>query len=312
MTYALLFPGQGSQIVSMGKELFLAFSCARDVFEEVDESINQKLSSLMFEGPLETLSMTANTQPALLAVSIAVTRVLEKVWEIPISFFSSIAGHSLGEYTALCAAGSLSLKDAARLLRRRGELMQKAAPFSGMVALLGGDITQAEELCKSVSLPERVCVVANDNAPGQVVLSGHLEALSQVSALALEKGFRKCIPLNVSAAFHSPLMKDAQKGMEEALDGIHFNSPSVPVYMNVLAAPCDHFSIKQNLLDQVTGRVRFRETLEKIAHNGSTTMVEAGPGKVVSGLVKRCVSNSTSYALHTPQEIESFVMLVKD
>jgi [acyl-carrier-protein] S-malonyltransferase len=309
MTRALTFPGQGSQAIGMGRELSEAFAPAREVFEEVDEALKQKLFKLMAEGPAEALQLTENAQPALMAVSLAVIRVLERemgfIWGTHASF---VAGHSLGEYSALCAAGALTVPQTAKLLRRRGQAMQRAVPVGqgAMAALLGADLEQAKALAADAAKGE-VCAVANDNGAGQVVISGAKGAIDRAIALAPERGIKRAVLVPVSAPFHSPLMAPAAKEMEEALADTDIKAPRVPVIANVTAAPVDDPELIRTLLvQQVTGVVRWRETVESFKSLGITKAVEVGAGKVLTGLAKRIDRDIEAQAIGLPAEIEAF------
>ncbi|MFW0777943.1 MAG: ACP S-malonyltransferase [Rickettsiales bacterium] len=309
MKKALLFPGQGSQTVGMGKELADNFSSAREVFEEVDNALGQKLSAIIFEGPQETLTLTENAQPAIMATSIAALRVMEKEHGFGVAKEAAfVAGHSLGEYSALCAAGVLSLSDTAKLLKLRGQSMQKAVPAGqgGMAALIGADISQAEEVAKEAADGE-VCSVANDNAPGQVVISGAKSAIDRAIVIAKDKGIKRALPLEVSAPFHCSLMAPAADTMKEALAGTTFNAPSVPVVANVIAsAESNPDQLRDLLVQQVTGVVRWRESIAYLAGQGVTDAIEIGAGKVLSGMVKRIASDISCSNVGTPADLESF------
>ncbi len=310
---AFLFPGQGSQSAGMGKELAASFASAREVFQEVDEALGQKLSALMFEGPEDQLRLTANAQPALMAVSMAVMRVLEKEGGKPITALANyVAGHSLGEYTALCAAGTFSLADTARLLRLRGSAMQAAVPVGvgAMAALLGADLEGASEVAKAAAQGE-VCSTANDNAPGQVVISGHKAAVERALALAAEKGFKRSVMLQVSAPFHCALMKPAAEAMQKALEKTHMNGPAVPLIANVTADEAnDPATIRRLLVEQVTGMVRWRESMLKLKELGVDKAVEAGSGTVLAGLMKRIDKDIATVSIHTPTDIDAFLKTV--
>jgi [acyl-carrier-protein] S-malonyltransferase len=306
---AFIFPGQGSQSVGMGKELADAFPAARAVFDEVDAALGEKLSKLIWEGPLEELTLTANQQPALMAVSLAAARALEANFGIAISRAAFVAGHSLGEYSALAAAGAFSIADAARLLRERGQAMQAAVPVGqgAMAALIGKvDLATAEAIAAEGAKVAAVGV-ANDNNVGNVVISGTKAGVDAASAAAKERGVR-AMPLNVSAPFHSALMAPAQAVMAEALAAATIKSPIVPVVANVTARPTsDPAEIRKLLTEQVTGRVRWRECCEWMAGEGAVTkFVETGAGKQLSGMVKRNAPNSEQVALNTPADLEAF------
>ena len=310
MERAFVFPGQGSQAVGMGRELSAAFPVAREVFEEVDDALSQALSRLMFEGPEDRLTLTENAQPALMAVSLAVVRVLESEGSFVLAEKgAAVAGHSLGEYSALAAAGTLSLADAARLLKRRGQAMQEAVPVGegAMAAVLGLSVEDAEALAEEAADGD-VCVVANDNAPGQVVLSGDAAAIERATALAPEKGAKRCIPLSVSAPFHCPLMAPAAEVMEEALAKVAFAPPALSIVTNVTAArESDPTRLRTLLVEQVTGRVRWRESVEAMRNDGVEMLVELGAGKVLSGLTRRVDRDLKASALGSPEDIDAFL-----
>ena len=286
---AFIFPGQGSQAVGMGKELADASAAAKAVFQEVDEALGQNLFKLMCDGPLDELTLTENAQPAIMANAIATLRVLESEGGVTLSDKASfVAGHSLGEYTALCAAGSFDLATTAKLLKLRGQAMQAAVPVGvgGMAALLGADIEKAEGLAEAAAEGE-VCTVANDNDPSQVVISGHKGAIDRAIAMVKDHGIKRGIALPVSAPFHCPLMQPAADAMAEALGDTNITAPSVPLYANVTAAAVsDVDTIRQQLVEQVTGRVRWRESAIAMAEAGVTHFAEMG-GKVLSPMVKR-------------------------
>lgn len=309
MKKALLFPGQGSQVVGMGLEMYTNFACAREVFEEVDAALNEKLSSVIFEGPQNILTMTQNAQPAIMATSMAVFRVMQKELGFDLARDASfVAGHSLGEYSALCAAGALSLTDTARLLRVRGQAMQRAVPAGqgAMAALLGADCDQAEAIAKDAAQDE-VCCVANDNAPGQVVISGAKSAVERAIAIAKDRGIKRAIMLEVSAPFHCPLMAPASGVMAEALSAAKIMVPVVPVVANVTAkAETDPKIIRQLLVEQVTGVVRWREIIQYMKAQGVQCTVEVGAGKVLSGLNKRIEPELESVNIGTPAELEAY------
>lgn len=307
MTIAFTFPGQGSQAVGMGRELAEAFPEARAVFEEVDEALGQKLSGIMWDGPEDVLTLTANAQPALMAVSIAVMRVLEKGGLKLADKVSYVAGHSLGEYSALCAAGTFSLSDTARLLRIRGDAMQAAVPVGegAMCAIIGLETADVEAVCQAAS-GSGVCQIANDNGGGQLVISGAKEAVEEAAKLASEKGAKRAIMLPVSAPFHSALMAPAAERMKEALATVAKSAPVVPVVANVTVSPLtDPETIAEKLVEQVTGRVRWRETVEWFGANGVTTLYEIGSGKVLTGLAKRINRDISAVAVNGPADIEA-------
>ena len=286
--HAFLFPGQGAQTIGMGKDLAENFSVSRDVFEEVNDALEQDLSSLIWDGDIDTLTLTENAQPALMATSIAAVKALESEG-IKFNKASFIAGHSLGEYSALCAAGSLNIHDTAKLLRIRGKAMQDAVPIGigAMAAILGLDFNTVNKIDKSIG-NDQVCQAANDNDPGQVVISGHKEAVEQTIELAKAAGAKRAILLPVSAPFHCALMQPAADAMSEALDGIDLESPSVPLVANVKASQETNGSIiKELLIEQVTGSVRWRESIEYISSHGVSDVFEVGAGKALSGMVRR-------------------------
>ncbi len=309
MSFAFIFPGQGSQAVGMGKELAEAFPAAKAVFDEVDAALGEKLSSLVWSGPIETLTLTANAQPALMAVSLAASRALETGFGVKISRAAYVAGHSLGEYSALAAAGALSVTDAARLLRKRGDAMQAAVPVGqgAMAALIGKVDVEVAEAIAAEGSAAGVVVVANDNNAGNVVISGAKAGVEAAIAAAKAKGV-KAIPLPVSAPFHSPLMAPAAVEMEKALSTATINTPVVPVVANVTARPVSEpAEIRKLLVQQVTGRVRWRECVQWMASEGGvTTFVETGAGKQLSGMVKRNAPEALTVALNTPADLETF------
>ena len=310
MTRIFLFPGQGSQKIGMGKEVADAFGAAREVFQEVDDALSQKLSKIMWEGPEGDLTLTENAQPAIMAASLAIVRILEKEMGLDVGKHASfVAGHSLGEYSALCAAGAFTLAETARLLKIRGQAMQSAVPAGegGMTALIGADIEQAEAVAKEASAAGGVCVVANDNAPGQVVISGTLDALARVPDIAKAKGIKRAMPLSVSAPFHSPLMQPAAARMGEELAKIIVKPLSVAVLCNVSAAPVQEpDTIRRMLVEQVTGRVRWRESIASLKSLGVDTTVEFGGNKVLTGMVKRIEPELQMITLDTPADLEAF------
>lgn len=307
MTVAFTFPGQGSQAVGMGKDLADNFAESRAVFEEVDEALGQKLSDIMWNGPEETLTLTANAQPALMAVSMAVIRVLEAKGLDLNSKVSFVAGHSLGEYSALCAAGTFSIADTARLLRIRGNAMQAAVPVGegAMAAIIGLEHGDVQAICVEASAAGP-CQIANDNGGGQLVISGGKAAVEKAAALATEKGAKRAIMLPVSAPFHSALMGPAADAMREALASVEKQDPVVPLIANVRAAPVTSASeIVDLLVEQVTGQVRWRETVEWFAANGVTTLYEIGSGKVLTGLARRIDKNISGVAVNGPEDIDA-------
>ena len=310
MSRAFVFPGQGSQAVGMGADLAAAFSTARDVFGEIDEALKQNLSKLMREGPESELVLTENAQPALMAVSLAVVRILEKDGgkSLP-AMASHVAGHSLGEYSALAAAGSLKVADAARLLKLRGRSMQKAVPVGvgAMAALLGIELEAAMAACAEAAQGE-VVTVANDNGGGQVVVSGHKDAVERAIEAAKARGCKRGMMLPVSAPFHCPLMQPAADAMKAALEEVSLLPPRVPLVANVLASEIsDPSAIKLRLVEQVTGLVRWRESVQYMKAKGVEVLVECGTGKVLSGLVKRIDKDMTGLALNGPGDIEAFI-----
>jgi [acyl-carrier-protein] S-malonyltransferase len=308
MAIAFVFPGQGSQDVGMGRELAQAYTAAREVFEEVDAALSQDLSRIMWEGPKETLTLTENAQPALMAVSIAVMRVLEREKGFSLKDkVKFVAGHSLGEYSALAAAGSFSLADAARLLKLRGQAMQAAVPVGqgAMMALLGVGIEVARKVAAAAAQGD-VCQVANDNEPTQVVLSGHKSAIERVPDLGKAHGVRRAVPLPVSAPFHCALMQPAAAAMAEALAKVEVKAPAVPVVANVTAqAVSDPDEIKRRLVEQVTGTVRWRECVTYMTANGVTHLYEIGAGKVLSGLAKRIDATLAATSIGTPSDLDA-------
>lgn len=310
MTRAFLFPGQGSQAVGMGKTLAEAFPAARDVFEEVDEALQQKLTRLMWEGPESDLVLTENAQPAIMAASIAIIRVLQKDGGFDFARHARLAaGHSLGEYTALAAVGAFALADAARLLKIRGRAMQDAVPVGegAMSALLGIDIEGAEAAAKEAEQQGGICVVANDNAPGQVVISGNAETVARAGEIAKTKGAKRAMALAVSAPFHCPMMRPAAEKMRDALGQVTIRPPAVPIVANVTAAEVSEpETIRRLLIEQVTARVRWRESVLGFRALGVETTVEAGGGKVLTGMVKRIDKDMQTIALDTPADIEAF------
>jgi [acyl-carrier-protein] S-malonyltransferase len=314
MAIAFVFPGQGSQDVGMGRALAEAHPAAREVFEEVDAALSQNLSRIMWEGPKETLTLTENAQPALMAVSMAVMRVLEREKGFSLKDrVKFVAGHSLGEYSALAAAKSFSLADAARLLKLRGQAMQAAVPVGqgAMVALLGVGIDVARKVAEAAAQGE-VCQVANDNEPTQVVLSGAKSALDRVPEIGKGLGVRRAVPLPVSAPFHCALMQPAADAMAEALASVTVNAPEVPLIANVVAqAISDPAEIKRRLVEQVTGTVRWRECVTFMTANGVTHLYEIGAGKVLAGLAKRIDANLEAQSIGTPADVEAALSQLK-
>jgi [acyl-carrier-protein] S-malonyltransferase len=309
MALAFVFPGQGSQAVGMGKALAANFAPARAVFEEVDAALGAMLSAIIFEGPAETLTLTENAQPALMAMSLAVMRVLEAEAGLNLARDAQfVAGHSLGEYSALAAAGAFTIADAARLLRTRGQAMQKAVPVGvgAMAALLGLEFEAASAVA-SEAAQGQVCQAANDNGGGQVVVSGDKAAVERAVEIAKAKGAKRAMLLPVSAPFHCALMAPAADVMAEALSKVSVKKPVVPVVANVLAKPIQEpADIVQALVKQVTGTVRWRECVAAMAGAGVTNFYEAGAGKVLSGLIKRIAEGATSTAIGTPEDIAAY------
>jgi [acyl-carrier-protein] S-malonyltransferase len=310
MTRAFIFPGQGSQAIGMGKLLADSFAPAREVFEEVDEALQQKLSRLMWEGPESDLMLTENAQPAIMAASFAIVRVLQREAGLDLAKHARlVAGHSLGEYTALAAAGAFTLSDAARLLKARGRAMQDAVPVGegAMSALLGIEIEPAEQAAAEAAAQGGICVVANDNAPGQVVISGSKATVEWAGEIAKTKGAKRAMALAVSAPFHCPLMQPAADKMREALAQVTIRPPAAPVVANVTAAETgEPEAIRRLLVEQVTGRVRWRESVLGFRQLGVDRTVEAGGNKVLTGMVKRIDRDLQTTTLDTPADIEAF------
>jgi [acyl-carrier-protein] S-malonyltransferase len=313
---AFIFPGQGSQFVGMGQDLAAAFGTARDVLDEVDETLRQRLSKLMFDGAPEELTLTENAQPALMAVSLAVLRVIDRDGGKPLAQTAAlVAGHSLGEYSALAAAGGLSVAATARLLRLRGSAMQRAVPpgAGAMAALLGTDLDQAKAICADAALdPEtqraQVVQPANDNGGGQVVISGHKAAVERAVDLSRERGIKRAMLLPVSAPFHCALMAPAADAMAEALAETPIQAPLVPLIANISAAKAtDPADIRRLLVEQVTGMVRWRESILAMSAMGVTSFVEMGAGRVLSGLVRRILPDAEAISIGTPTDIEAFL-----
>lgn len=317
MINAFVFPGQGSQFVGMGKELADNFTSAQDVFNEVNDALNQDLFKLMTEGPEAELTLTSNAQPALMAHSLAVVNVLKKEFNIDITNHASfVAGHSLGEYSAACAAGVFSLADTARLLRTRGDAMQKAVPVGvgGMAAVIGASYQDVVALANACTDNGKyVCVAANDNADGQVVLSGHMPAIDKAVEIASEFGAKRCIKLPVSAPFHSPLMQPAADVMAQALQQVSAFEPKIPLISNVAACAVNSKDqIIQNLISQVTGSVRWRETANWLKDQGIDQVIELGAGKVLSGIIKRSHKEINTISAGNVAEIEELAKILSE
>ncbi|WP_376872472.1 ACP S-malonyltransferase [Albirhodobacter sp. R86504] len=304
MTRVFVFPGQGAQAIGMGKSLAEAYPAARAVFEEVDTALGEKLSALIWEGDIETLTLTANAQPALMATSLAAMRALEAEG-FGLSDAAFVAGHSLGEYSALCAAGALSVADTARLLRLRGEAMQSAVPVGvgAMAAVLGLDLAAVREVAEEASQGE-ICQAANDNDPAQVVISGHKAAVERAAEIAKARGAKRALLLPVSAPFHCALMQPAADAMASALAETVISAPKVPVVANVRAeAVADPEVIRQLLVEQVTGSVRWRESVEWMVAQGATEFWEIGAGKALSGMIKRIAKETLQVNIGSPEDI---------
>jgi [acyl-carrier-protein] S-malonyltransferase len=311
MSRAFVFPGQGSQAVGMGKALGESFAEARAVYEEVDSALSAPLSRLMFEGPDTELTLTANAQPALMAVSLAAVRVLEAHAGLDIARDAKfVAGHSLGEYSALAAAGALTIADTARLLRLRGQAMQAAVPVGegAMAALLGVELDAAREIAEAAAAAEgKVCQVANDNGGGQIVVSGTKSAVDRAIVIAKERGIKRAVLLPVSAPFHCALMQPAADAMREALSTTTIRPPRAPVVANVTARPVtEPEDIRRLLVEQVTGTVRWRESVGFIAAQGVSKFVECGAGKVLTGLLKRIAAEANGIAVGTPADLDAY------
>ena len=316
MVMVAVFPGQGAQQPGMGRALADAFPAARAVFEEVDEALGERLSALAFEGPAESLTLTANAQPALMATSLAAVRAVEahtgrRLHEVT----AYVAGHSLGEWSALTAAGALGLADAARLLRLRGLAMQDALPAGegAMAALLGIDAAAAEEVAAEAAGPGEVCELANDNGDGQAVLSGHRAAVERALGIAKARGARRAVLLQVSAPFHCALMAPAAERLRAALAEVEIRQPTVPVIANVTAEPVSEpATIRELLARQVTARVRWREGVATMRRLGATAMVELGSGKVLTGLARRGLPGAALHSVQKPADVEAFARALND
>lgn len=308
MSITFVFPGQGAQVIGMGQTLARAYPNSRNVFEEVDDALNFKLSKLVWEGEIEELTLTENAQPALMATSIATLRAMEEEG-ISLDTVKYFAGHSLGEYSALCAAGALDLADTARLLRLRGKSMQKAVPIGvgAMAAILGLNFELVEKIAQEAS-QKQVCQAANDNDPNQVVISGNLEAVERAIILAKEKGAKRAIILPVSAPFHCELMQPASDVMAEAFSKVSFKIPSSPIVANYTALPVvDPSEIKNLLIKQITGRVRWRETINYISQNGVDKVIEIGSGKALTGMIRRINKDINCYNIGSSDDLNKFL-----
>lgn len=315
MKIGFVFPGQGSQYVGMGQALAAHYETARDVFDEVNEALGQDLFAIMSEGPEDALKLTSNTQPALMATSLAVIRMLEQDHGIDLAkTVDRMAGHSLGEYSAYAAAGAFSVADTAKLLRTRGDAMQAAVPVGqgAMAAIIGLGYDDVQEIAHHGAGSDYVCEIANDNCNGQIVISGHAEAIDRAIRFAKEKGAKRALPLPVSAPFHCPLMTPAAERMRKALAVAEISMPKVPVYTNVTTDPAQKTTeIASLLVEQVTGQVRWRETMEKWSNDGIDMIVEIGAGKVLGGLVRRINKEITVMAVETPEQIDALVAALK-
>lgn len=311
MTHAFVFPGQGSQFVGMGKDIYDTFPVAREVFEEVDETLKQNLTRTIFEGPEKDLILTINAQPALMAVSLAVLRViLKESGKKAKDIVSCVAGHSLGEYTALVTANALNIHDCTKLLRIRAHSMYEAVPGGqgAMAAILGLDVDTMRRIVKQASNAEEFCMIANDNCPGQIVISGHINAVQKAMALAKEDGSRRTLLLPVSGPFHSDLMEPAAERMQDALNQQTFKNPTIPIVTNVTANyEQDPHTLKALLIEQITKPVRWRESIEQMVNHSVTTIIEIGAGKVLTGLTKRINPNVSTVSVGTPQDIENLI-----
>ncbi len=313
MTNLLVFPGQGSQFVGMGKAFADNFAASREVYEEINESLGQNLTKIMWEGDMDELTKTENAQPAIMSVSIAILRAIETEIGIDFSKISFVAGHSLGEYSALVAVRSLNLGVAAKLLKLRGQSMQKAVPLGegAMAALIGADINQAEDLVTIITskYPNRICDVANDNAPGQVVVSGHSDAIEGAMEISSNYGAKRALKLPVSAPFHSRLMGPAAEIMDDAFQDVSFSDPIVPLISNVTASMVSSGHELPNLLvKQITERVRWTESIKYAFENGVETSIEIGAGKVLTGMIKRINSEANTISVSEPNQIDEFIL----
>jgi [acyl-carrier-protein] S-malonyltransferase len=310
---AFIFPGQGSQSVGMGKSFAEGFSSAREVFDEVDDVLNQRLSRLMWDGPAADLELTENAQPAIMACSLAIIRILQREAGLALASHARVAaGHSLGEYSALCAAGAFTLADTARLVRIRGQAMQEAAPLGtgGMTALLGISLEDALKAVEEASA-SGVVVIANDNTPGQVVISGENAALEKAAELAKQKGAKRAVPLPVSTPNHSPLLKPAGERMRDALENVVIRPPAVPIISNVTANEVtEPETIRRLLVEQITSRVRWRESVASFRDKGVTITVEAGGGKVLTGMVRRIDPELQTASIDSPKDLEAFAKTI--
>ncbi len=305
MTRAFVFPGQGAQAVGMGKAFADAYPAAKAVFDEVDDALGEKLSALIWDGPIDALTLTANAQPALMATSLAAMAAL-KAEGVDVTSAAFVAGHSLGEYSALCAAGALSLTDTTKLLRIRGTAMQEAVPVGegAMAAILGLDIEAVREVAEKAAEHGEICEAANDNDPAQVVISGHKAAVERAAEIAKEAGARRALMLPVSAPFHCALMAPAAAAMANALDDVDVSEPVVPVVANVCAHAVDGPTLIRNyLVDQVTGSVRWRESVQWMTEYGVTEFVEVGAGKALSGMIRRISPDATTVAINGPDDV---------
>lgn len=314
MKIAFVFPGQGSQTIGMGRFFYEAFSVFRDVYHEMDDVLSEKLSTLILDGTPEDLTLTHNAQPALLAMSLGVVRVLEHQTSQKIEHLKSpvAAGHSLGEYSALCAASAFGVRDAISFVRQRGQAMQNAVPVGvgAMSAVLGADVALIAEVCDSLSRPDHICAIANDNSPGQIVISGHKEAVEAVTTELGVRGVKRCIVLPVSAPFHSTLMQPAANVMQDVLN-VDMSMPRMPVVMNVTAQSLSSTQdIAPLLVQQITGQVRWRESLLQMQEMGITHMIELGAGKVLCGLAKRTIPDVTALNIGTPEEMDVALKII--